>query len=245
MEDATQDLVRLPPPEPQEAKPPPPSPWHLVGWVAYFGSFLLLAAAPLFPPLGGEEFVLPPGILDDPAMVAVAIASTWISFAVAALLAWKARLSFRDLGLVGLPWRVLLVWAFVIVSLLLASVALAELVFGDRLHVVEPLTRRPQGLAHWLLWLALAASAGFCEEFFVRGYGIGLLARFGVPAWAGLVLTSAIFGVLHVYEGAHAVLVIGVWGFLFGLSLLKTGSLVPAMIAHFVVDAVAPLFVGR
>jgi membrane protease YdiL (CAAX protease family) len=210
--------------------------------VAYFGAFGLLAVAPVFPPLGGDDFVLPPGILDDPDMLLWAVAGTWFAFAIAAVLAWGARLTPRDLGLAPLAWGPFLGWTAVLLSALFASATLAELLFGESLRVVEPLTRRPSGLAHWLLWLGLAASAGFCEEFFMRGYGMGLLARAGAPGWVGLTLTSAIFGLLHLYEGPHAVAIIGLWGLLFGVSFQRTGSLLPAMTAHFAVDAVAPLF---
>lgn len=220
---------------------PRPALRHLAAWLAFFGSFLLLAVVPLLPPRVGEELVVPPGILDDPDMLVVAVAGTWFSFAIAAILAWAAKLTPRELGFVGLPWRRLVGWTLLLVALLFGSVALAEAVLGDKLQIVEPLTRRPGDLGHWLLWLGLAASAGFCEEFFARGYGIGLLRRFGVPGWAGLAVTSVLFGTLHLYEGPHAVGIIALWGFLFGLSFLRTGSLLPAMLAHFLVNAVAPL----
>ena len=34
-----------------DARPPRPSLWHLFGWLSFFGSFLLISFAPLFPPL--------------------------------------------------------------------------------------------------------------------------------------------------------------------------------------------------
>lgn len=226
-----------------EPRRPRPSVWHLLAWMVFFGSFLALSFAPLFPPFGDGGFVVPPGILDDPAMLVLAIISSWLSFGVAAFLAWRAGLTFADLGLVRLPIGATLAWTLVVLSLLFATMVLAELLLGDRLHVVEPLTRRPSGFRHWMLWMGLSVSAGFCEEFFMRGYGIGLLRRFGVPKEVALVLTAAVFGCLHLYEGPFAVLVIAIWGLLFGYVLVRTGSLWPAILAHFLVDAVAPFFV--
>ena len=239
----TSESLPAPPLSLLDSRPPRPSFWHLFAWLAFFGSFVLISFAPLFPPLSDGDYVVPPGILDDPSMLVLAIASSWISFGIAAFLAWRAGLSLGDLGLVRRPWRETAVWTLVILSLLLATVVLAELLFGDKLHVVEPLTRRPSGFSHWMLWLGLSVSAGFCEEFFMRGYGIGLLRRFGVPKEIGLILTAAIFGSLHIYEGPFAILVIGVWGLLFGYVFVRTGSLWPAILAHFLVDAVAPFFV--
>ena len=222
---------------------PRPSFWHLLAWMAFFGSFLLVSFAPLFPPLSDGGLVVPPGILDDPSMLVIAIASSWVSLAVAAFLAWRAGLTLADVGLVRRPLGETLSWTLVLLSLLLASVVLAELLLGDRLHVVEPLTRRPSGFGHWMLWLGLSVSAGFCEEIFMRGYGIGLLRRFAVPKEVALVLTAAVFGCLHLYEGPFAVLVIAVWGLLFGYIFVRTGSLWPSILAHFAVDAVAPFFI--
>ena len=56
---------------------------------------------------------------------------------------------------------------------------------------------------------------------------------------------SLYFGALHAYQGLAAVPVIAIWGFLFAYSYLKTGSLYPGMIAHTVVDGIAPLFAGH
>lgn len=222
---------------------PRPSFWHLLAWAGYFGSFLLISFAPLFPPLSDGSFVVPPGILNDPSVLVIAITSSWISLGVAVFLGWRAGLTLADVGLVRRPLGETVAWTLVALSLLLATVVLAELVLGDRLHVVEPLTRRPSGFGHWMLWLGLSASAGFCEELFMRGYGIGLLRRFAVPKEVALVLTAGIFGCLHLYEGPFAVLVIGIWGLLFGYIFVRTGSLWPAILAHFVVDAVAPFFI--
>ena len=116
--------------------------------------------------------------------------------------------------------------------------------FGDNLEVIEALTRRPQGLHGWGLWIGLSMTAGICEEYIVRGYGIGFLRRWGINPWFAAVVTSVLFGALHFYQGLHAVYVIAVWGFVFAVPYLKTGSLLPGVIAHAAVDAVAPFFIG-
>ena len=57
-----------------------------------------------------------------------------------------------------------------------------------------------------------------------------------VGPWPALAVTSAIFGLGHAYQGAGGVLKTGLVGVLFGLVTLLSGSLVPAMVLHAVID---------
>lgn len=217
---------------------------HLLAWLLFFAVWIVLAIYPFIAPLnGGEEFVIPPGLLNDPSMVAVAIVTSWFSLMIAAILAWRARLSGADVGFIRLPGSRFLWWSGGTLASLFVVWIAVSIVFGDDLDVIEPLTQRPSGLYHWMLWMGLAVSAGFCEEFVVRGYGTGFLIRWGVNRWLAAIITSVIFGTLHIYEGSHAMFVIAVWGILFAVPFIKTGSLWPGVAAHTAIDAVAPFFV--
>jgi membrane protease YdiL (CAAX protease family) len=212
----------------------------------FFGANVALAWYPLFAARAGDPAAfMRPGVLDEPIMVALAIAGSWFGFLVAAVLAWRARLGRRDTGWVALPPRRLWAWTGLTLLGLVATWAAASLAFGDHLKIIEPLTHAPRGLAHWLLWIGLAGSAGITEEFVMRGYGIGLLVRLGANRWAAAVGMSILFGSLHVYEGVHAVPLLAVWGLVFATSYLRTGSLLPGILAHALVDGVAPLFIGK
>jgi membrane protease YdiL (CAAX protease family) len=225
------------------AKRERPRPVHLLAWLLFFTLWVVLAVFPFVGSLSrGEEYIVPPGMLNDPAVVVIAIAGSWFSFLIAALLAWRARLTLNDVGFRLFAHQRLLWWSAGTLAGLLTVWVLVSAFFGDKLEIVEPLTRRPSGLYHWLLWMLLALSAGFCEEFVVRGYGTGFLIRWGVNRWGAAVITSAIFGLLHIYQGSGAVLVIALWGFLFAIPYVKTGSLIPGIFAHTAVDAIAPLF---
>ncbi len=90
----------------------------------------------------------------------------------------------------------------------------------------------PQGVIESLLWLALSASAGFCEEIVYRGYlqrqlraftGSGALAVFG---------QALVFGVGHAYQGWKNVVVITVLGVLYGLLVVWRKNLRSSMLAH-------------
>lgn len=90
------------------------------------------------------------------------------------------------------------------------------------------------------------------EEFVFRGYLLTRLAQvFGGTSrgWlAGVLLTSAAFGLGHVYQGASGVITAGLSGLVFGMLYLRAGrNLWVPMIAHGTVDTVGftLLFWGR
>ena len=54
-----------------------------------------------------------------------------------------------------------------------------------------------------------------------------------LPDWTGsLVVSSALFGLAHLYQGAAGVVVIAVIGVVFGLAFLWVRNLWPLVIAH-------------
>jgi membrane protease YdiL (CAAX protease family) len=83
-----------------------------------------------------------------------------------------------------------------------------------------------------LVWALLSATAGFCEEIVFRGYLQTQLARMSGITWIGIIGQSAVFGGSHFYEGGQRVIIIAVWGVMFGALALWRRSLRPGMIAH-------------
>jgi membrane protease YdiL (CAAX protease family) len=217
-----------------------PGPLAWIFWILFFAATFLLDSAPYLT----KSQPIEPGMLDDPKMVVLSIVGIWASLPIVLVLAWRSRLTKSDVGFVGLAPRRLLLWTAGIFAGLMITGVVPSLIWGAKLSVVEPLTRPPQGLGNWMLWIALALSAGLIEEITMRGYGIGFLLRAGANRWGAAVGMALYFGLLHVYEGPAAVPVIAVWGFLFAYSYLKTGSILPGIIAHSLVDAIAPLLIG-
>lgn len=86
---------------------------------------------------------------------------------------------------------------------------------------------------------ALAVTAGVCEEFLYRGFAMGAFGRLGIPGWALVILTAALFGLAHAYQGRGGILATFVMGVLFGIVRLAYDSLVPVMMMHSAVDLVA------
>jgi CAAX protease family protein len=99
----------------------------------------------------------------------------------------------------------------------------------------------PDGPAEMVMWVALSATAGFCEETIFRGYLQKQFSRLLHSAGAGLVLQAIVFGACHGYQGLKPMITIGVYGLLFGVLANRVQNLRPGMLAHFLQDSVAGL----
>ncbi len=133
------------------------------------------------------------------------------------------------------------------------TVGITALVLG--LMVVVLLIRKAAGLHEsWLLvqllpetprekiaFAGLSLAAGMGEELAYRGYGIRALTMLLGWDWAAALLSSAMFGVLHAYQGWLGILRTGLLGLILAGSFLISGSLWPAIIAHAIVDLTAGL----
>jgi hypothetical protein len=76
------------------------------------------------------------------------------------------------------------------------------------------------------------------EEIVFRGYCYSALHGLMSPRL--LVPVSALlFGLIHWSTGLHAVISTALWGVLPMVAMIRTGSVVPAMIAHYITDLVS------
>jgi hypothetical protein len=99
----------------------------------------------------------------------------------------------------------------------------------------------PQTALETVVWILLAATAGFCEEIIFRGYLQQQLGCIAHNPIAGLFLQAVAFGVCHGYQGTKSMFVLAVYGCLFGLLARQQRSLRPGMVAHFLQDGVGGL----
>lgn len=97
----------------------------------------------------------------------------------------------------------------------------------------------PQTVPEMILWVVLAVSAGFCEELIFRGYLQRQCLALTQNIAAAVILQGVIFGVAHAYQGARAIVVISVYGMLFGALAAIRKSLRPGMMQHATQDAVS------
>ncbi|MGA2235595.1 MAG: CPBP family intramembrane glutamic endopeptidase [Terriglobales bacterium] len=90
----------------------------------------------------------------------------------------------------------------------------------------------PHGGAEITLWIALSLTAGICEETIFRGYLQRQFMALTKSAPAGILLSAAAFGAAHAYQGFRMVILIGLYGAMFGILAYWRGSVRPGMIAH-------------
>lgn len=89
------------------------------------------------------------------------------------------------------------------------------------------------------VWAAVAASAGFCEEFIFRGYLQEQSKRLTGSAAAAIIIQAIFFGFGHGYQGWASMLTIVLIGVMFGIVAMMRKSLAPTMLAHGWADFIA------
>jgi membrane protease YdiL (CAAX protease family) len=163
----------------------------------------------------------------------LAAALSWeISVLLAAVLPAlvMARLEQRSLADFGLPLRSAFggnfwagsLWGMVSLTVLMIVLRLAgAFEFGSlSLH-------GSRILKYALYYGAFFLATGITEEFLLRGYSLWVLAQ-GMSFWPAAALTSVLFGAVHSLnsgENIAGLLAAGLIGFLFCLTLRRTGSL--------------------
>jgi membrane protease YdiL (CAAX protease family) len=113
----------------------------------------------------------------------------------------------------------------------------------------NPITELIHTRQQLVLIVISALIAGGIKEELQRAL---ILTRFGSylgGAWLGLVLWSGVFGAGHYVQGVQGVVIATIYGFVFGIIYLMSGSLIAPIIAHGAYDAIALiaywLFSGR
>ena len=97
----------------------------------------------------------------------------------------------------------------------------------------------PKTWVETIPYLALAATAGICEEFIYRGFVMATLARLGLARWAVVLISAVMFGMAHLYQGRGGLVSTSIIGIIFGAARIAYHSVVPMVFWHAAVDAVA------
>jgi membrane protease YdiL (CAAX protease family) len=95
----------------------------------------------------------------------------------------------------------------------------------------------PRGAVEITLWIALSVTAGVCEETIFRGYLQRQFIALTKNIPAGILLSAAAFGAAHAYQGFRRVVLIGMYGAMFGVLAHWRRSIRPGIIAHAWQDA--------
>ncbi|MBZ5566893.1 MAG: CPBP family intramembrane metalloprotease [Acidobacteriia bacterium] len=89
------------------------------------------------------------------------------------------------------------------------------------------------------VWIALSATAGLCEEIMFRGYLQKQFRAATHSTAAAIVMQAIVFGIAHAYQGGRRIVLISVYGALFGMLAAWRKSLRPGMMQHALQDTVS------
>jgi membrane protease YdiL (CAAX protease family) len=225
-----------PPPRRRNPLPDPARPPRALR--VQLGLVLLLAFGPGI--LGLLALVSGPGdIAEIPSQLVPAILAgifqlvvSWTPVLVIGYLLARSREGWPGIGLTrfraGDLGIGLLLWAASFILVLVLAQLFSR--FGQR--EVDFL---PEGLPLWFRLLqavSIAVTAGFTEEVVVRGYAQTRLEQLRAPTAAILLVPTAIWAVLHVYQGLGAALTIFGLGLLYAWYYQQTRRLWPLILAH-------------
>jgi membrane protease YdiL (CAAX protease family) len=178
-------------------------------------------------------------------LYASTIAFQWFAVAVVAWRAWAQGFSASQLGLT-IQDR-----SRILAASIAGAVAIAALQWLNLRRVgsipvgargpIQAIAERilPQSTVELLPYLALAITAGLCEEFLYRGFAMAVLQQVGLQAWAVVLLSSALFGLAHSYQGRGGIVLTMLIGVILGLGRIRFDSLIPAIFWHSALDVVA------
>ena len=100
----------------------------------------------------------------------------------------------------------------------------------------------PEHPREYPLWIALALTAGIGEELVWRGVLFSLVARYTGSVAIAAALSALHFGICHIVQGWRSVALIAAIGLVAQAMTISAGSLFPAMLLHFLYDAVAGIW---
>jgi membrane protease YdiL (CAAX protease family) len=93
----------------------------------------------------------------------------------------------------------------------------------------------PHTAGEFRLFVPLSFTAGICEELLFRGYLVWVLQQW-IGLWPAAAVSAVLFGLAHAYQGRQ----FGVRAFFAGVGMgllaLVTGSLLPGMVLHALID---------
>jgi len=95
----------------------------------------------------------------------------------------------------------------------------------------------PQTLRALAAFVGLSCVAGFVEEIIFRGYLQRQIAVLSGNAYVGVVVSALVFGMGHGYQGVRRMVLIAVYGAMFGLLAHWRKTLRPGMMAHALHDS--------
>jgi hypothetical protein len=151
-------------------------------------------------------------------------------------------------GFAAMPLIHLLEWGVGIAATALLALSLVILCErrrwlpreADLVYLLIPETPREK---FWAV-LIMSPTAAFCEEFLFRGYLLTQMHDWLHSLLWAWVAASVAFGLAHCYQGGSGMIRAGLMGALLAYPVVRWGNLYPAMLAHWMIDSVALVWLG-
>jgi uncharacterized protein len=232
---STETVLQPPDQNPPDRIPAVAPVWHTLLFVVMLLGMSLLQAMPQF---AAREAHLPsriPTYIFTMCYEFVLVGYVWLG-------AWLRHTKLRDLiGGRWAQWKDF--WTDVLVAFLFWLVVLGVLaMLSWALHFngnEAASFLMPQTVPEMILWVMLAATAGFCEELVFRGYLQRQCLALMQNVAGAVILQGVIFGTAHAYQGWRGVIVISIYGMMFGALAAMRKSLRPGMMQHATEDGVS------
>lgn len=207
------------------------------GWPGRLLVFVLLVLVPLLALYQPDEreISLPPRTV----LYASAAIGVWVLALLTGVVLWIEGLPPAQVGLFLVEPIKFVGWtATATIGTLAGSMLISRL--AARLGLREsrltyhlmPRTPRERG---W--FLVVSASAGFCEEISYHGFLLAGIAGWLQNGWWAAVVANLAFAVMHGYQGQVGVIRAFAMGYMLCLPVVVGAGLLPAMVAHFLVNA--------
>jgi CAAX protease family protein len=177
-----------------------------------------------------------------------AVVSQWILAGLGVLVAIATWPDWFETNFHPVAWSRFLRWTLLLAALSVLGLGLILLLErrgwwpeeSELVHLLMPESRREK---LWAL-LGMAPTAGICEEFLYRGFLLAEVSGWFHSIFWGVVVSSAAFGLAHIYQGANGMVRAALLGAMLAYPVVRLGSLYPSMTAHFLIDAAALLWLG-
>jgi len=145
-----------------------------------------------------------------------------------------------EFGWTGIPFRSGLWWMLFLTAtgLLIDQVGwryLEQLLPNTQMAAMPKIKNSFVNIFDLTFGVALVAVS---EEVVFRGYCYSAL-RDRMSILPLVAVSAVLFGMIHWSQGVHAVASTALWGILPMVSMARTGSIIPAVVAHYITDLVS------